>query len=296
MDILEYIKLDDITPDPNQPRKDFEPGMLDELASSIAAVGIVQAIRVRRNLYAGSGQPAFMIIAGERRWRASQQAGLTMIPAVIVEDAAALTDESIFAQQLTENLHNQGLNPVEKAEFINGRIEHLKAQGVPNAIERVAQELGVSPSWISKSTAILKYEPEIRALARDGRLRDYSLLKKISELRPEKKKRAIELIESGEFNGKEFFTKKRYDRKVEGNYIGDLKDTPPVSLAKQGGVEGEISAVIRLNLSQSDMIKLIDKTDYASMLHRTDPDWRKANSAVMRGYVSKFKEWILETE
>src|SRR5690606_33081527 len=160
-------------------------------ASSIAAVGVIQPIRVRRNPDAAYGQPKYMIIAGERRWRASSKAGKDTIPAVSVEDEASLTADSICAHQLTENLHRQDLNPVEKAEFINGRIEYLKSQGITNAIEQVAKELGVSPSWVSKNTAILKYAPEIRALARDGKLRDYSLLKKISALRTDKQQRAI---------------------------------------------------------------------------------------------------------
>ncbi len=75
MEKLENIKLDDLIPDPNQPRKDFDEEKLEELSSSIAAVGVIQPIRVRRNPEAGIGKPPFMIIAGERRWQASQKAG-----------------------------------------------------------------------------------------------------------------------------------------------------------------------------------------------------------------------------
>ena len=226
MEKLEHLKLDELVPDPNQPRKDFNPEMLDELANSIAAVGVIQPIRVRRNPSAAFGQPDYRIIAGERRWLASKKAGKDTIPAVIVKDEAALTDDAIYAHQLTENLHRQDLNPVEKAEFINGRMDYLKGQGITHALELVAQELGVSPSWVSKNTAILKYEPEVRALVRDGKLRDYSLLKKISRLRSDKKQRAMELIERGEFNAKEFFARKRYDTKTKGvNQDPDSSDS-----------------------------------------------------------------------
>ncbi|EJG1004432.1 ParB/RepB/Spo0J family partition protein [Vibrio parahaemolyticus] len=294
MEILEHIKLVDLTPDPNQPRKDFDPEKIEELANSIAAVGVIQPIRVRRNPDTSMGQPAFMIIAGERRWQASQKAGKETIPAVIIEDESALTDDAIYAHQLTENLHRQDLNPVEKAEFINGRIEFLKSQGINNAVEQAAQELGVSPSWVSKNTAILKYEPEIRALARDGKLRDYSLLKKISGLRADKKQRAIELIENGEFNAKEFFARKRYDKKKdEQNEEGGID---PVSQAKSTSSDNQKPISIKLQLSQSELIKLIDKTGYASMLDRHDPEWRKANQVIMKSYVEKFKEWVVETE
>src|SRR5690554_814665 len=294
MEKLEHIKLSDLIPDPNQPRKDFDPEKLDELANSIAAVGVIQPIRVRRNPEAGIGKPAFMIIAGERRWQASQKAGKDTIPAVIIEDESALTDDAIYAHQLTENLHRQDLNPVEKAEFINGRIEYLKSQGITNAIEQAAQELGVSPSWVSKNTAILKYEPEIRALARDGKLRDYSLLKKISGLRSDKKQQAIELIEKGEFNAKEFFARKRYDKKLNLEQQEGERETS-VSQAKLESQEDR-QTILRLLFAPNEVVKLIDKTGYSSVLDRHDPNWRQADPSTMKTYVSKFKEWVVETE
>lgn len=293
MEKLEYLKLIDLVPDPNQPRKDFEQEKLDELASSIAAVGVILPIRVRRNPCVGINQPRFMIIAGERRWLASKKAGKETIPAVIIEDAEVLTDDMIYAHQLTENLHRQDLNPVEKAEFINNRIEYLKSIGVTNAVEQAANELGVSPSWISKSISILKYEPEIRALARDGKLRDYSLLKKISCLRSDKKQKAIELIESGEFNAKEFFARKRYEKKGKSIESQDVQDS--VSQAKLGETTSKVSS-IKLQLSHSELVKLIDKTGYASMLDRHDSEWRRANLAIMKSYFEKFRLWVVETD
>lgn len=289
MEKLQQLKLSDLVPDPNQPRKDFDPEKLEELASSIAAVGVIQPIRVRRN---PDGQPAYMIIAGERRWQASKKAGKETIPAVIVEDEEALTDDAIYAHQLTENLHRQDLNPVEKAEFINGRIEYLKSQGVTNAIEQAAQELGVTPSWVSKNTAILKYEPEIRALARDGKLRDYTLLKKISGLRSDKKQQAIDLIERGEFNAKEFFARKRYDKKPK----QEDPSEESVSQAKSDPEGKQKPAALRILFTPDELVKLIDKTGYSSMLDRHDPDWRVANPAIMKSYAEKFKEWVVETE
>ena len=121
--------------------------MLDELANSIAAVGVIQPIRVRRNPSAALGQPDYRIIAGERRWLASKKAGKDTIPAVIVEDDAALTDEAIYAHQLTENLHRQDLNPVEKAEFIQGRMDYLKGQGITNALDWSLKSWVLARPW-----------------------------------------------------------------------------------------------------------------------------------------------------
>ena len=293
MEKLIHIKLDDLIPDPNQPRKDFDQERLDELASSIGAVGVIQPIRVRKNPDAGIGQPTYMVIAGERRWQASGMAGKETIPGVLIEDNEALTDDAIYAHQLTENLHRQDLNPVEKAEFISGRIEYLKEQGVTNAIEKAAEELGVSPSWVSKNTAILKYEPEIRALARDGKIRDYSLLKKISGLRSDKKQQAIELIENGDFNAKEFFARKRYDRKAKDQ---DESSDSSISQAKATSSMDKKTPTIKIQLSATEVVKLIDKTGYASMMDRHDPEWRQANITILKTYFEKFKEWVSETE
>jgi ParB family transcriptional regulator, chromosome partitioning protein len=292
MEKLIHIKLDDLIPDPNQPRKDFDQERLNELASSIGAVGVIQPIRVRKNPDAGIGQPTYMVIAGERRWQASGMAGKETIPGVLIEDNEALTDDAIYAHQLTENLHRQDLNPVEKAEFISGRIEYLKEQGVTNAIEKAAEELGVSPSWVSKNTAILKYEPEIRALARDGKIRDYSLLKKISGLRSDKKQQAIELIENGGFNAKEFFARKRYDRRAKDQNEGSDSS---ISQAKAINSMDKKTPTIKIQLTGNEVVKLIDKTGYSSMMDRHDPEWRQANITILKTYFEKFKEWVSET-
>jgi ParB/RepB/Spo0J family partition protein len=91
--------------------------MLDELADSIAAVGVIQPIRVRRNPSTALGQAHYRIIAGERRWLASKKAGKDTIPAILVEDEAALTDDAIYAHQLTENLHRQDLNLTSRTQY-----------------------------------------------------------------------------------------------------------------------------------------------------------------------------------
>ena len=292
MEKLLQIKLDDLVPDPNQPRKDFEREKLEELSSSIAAVGVIQPIRVRRVPQSIIGGPTYMIIAGERRWQASKMAGKDNIPAVLIEDSEKLTNDAIYAHQLTENLHRQDLNPVEKAEFISGRIEYLKNHGVTSATEQVAKELGVSPGWVSKNTSILKYAPEIRALARDGKLRDYTLLKKISQLKADKKQQAIELIEKGEFKAKAFFSRKRYEKKSRDEE--DKSDS--ISHAKLDAVPESKPSTIKLQFSLGEWVKLIDKTGYSSMLDHHDAEWRNANIPIMKSYIEKFKQWVVETE
>lgn len=206
MDQLVDLNLTDITPDPNQPRKDFEPNSLQELAESIRAQGVLQPIKVRRNPNSGHDQPKYMLVFGERRWRASKIAGKTTIPSIVI--ALDLSDQQLYGNQLSENLHKEQLNPVEKAEFLDGRLQYLRDSGIDKPLQALANELGVSVSWVSKNTAVLKYPENIRALARDGLIRDYSLLRRISKLDDEQQPHVISLIQSGDFNSKAYFAPK----------------------------------------------------------------------------------------
>src|SRR5579863_5992953 len=115
-----------IKPNPFQPRRQFREEALEELAQSIRANGIIQPISVRK---AGD---EYQIIAGERRWRAAQLAGLTMVP-VIVQDIA---DEKLLEVALIENIQREDLNPIELAE----------------AFERMVTELSLSHEEIGRRT------------------------------------------------------------------------------------------------------------------------------------------------
>ncbi|MGI5950587.1 MAG: ParB/RepB/Spo0J family partition protein [Brooklawnia sp.] len=99
------LPVDEIVPNPQQPRQDFDPDALAELAESISEVGLLQPIVVRR---AGTG---YELIMGERRWRAHQDLGLEVIPAIV----RATEDEDLLRDALLENLHRTQLNPLEEA-------------------------------------------------------------------------------------------------------------------------------------------------------------------------------------
>lgn len=102
---LRHINVDSIVPNPHQPRRDFEPGALDELANSIKEHGILQPIVVTQK---GDG---YELVAGERRWRASRQAGLTEVPALV----RTYSDQHKLELALIENLNREDLNPLEIA-------------------------------------------------------------------------------------------------------------------------------------------------------------------------------------
>jgi ParB family chromosome partitioning protein len=124
---IQTVSIQQLAPNPDQPRRDFEPAALMELTRSIEQDGIIQPIIVRK-----SGPTEFQIIAGERRWRAAKQAGLTEVP-VIVRTA---DDQQVLELALVENIQREDLNPIELA----------------SAFYRMASELGMSHDQIGSKT------------------------------------------------------------------------------------------------------------------------------------------------
>ena len=140
------IGLDQIEPNSEQPRTRFEEQSLDELAQSIIANGIVQPILVRRR------GDKYQIVAGERRWRAAQRAGLRKIPVVIRE----VSDEKLLELALVENIQRQELNAVEEARAYRKLIDTI---GLTQ--EMVAERVGKERSLIATSLRLLKLPEDI---------------------------------------------------------------------------------------------------------------------------------------
>jgi len=140
---------------PTQPRKRFEDSALDELAASIRQHGVVEPILVRRH---GQG---YRIVAGERRWRAAQRAGLKEVPAIVRE----ASDAEAFELALVENLQRADLNAIEEAEAYQALIsEHGLTQ------EKVADRVGRDRSTVANALRLLKLPDDVRESVRDGRL------------------------------------------------------------------------------------------------------------------------------
>jgi len=149
------VKLDRIKPSPLQPRKNFTPEALQELAASIKEQGIVQPLIVRDQ------KTHYELIAGERRWRAAQLLKLAEVP-VIVRDA---DDRSVLELALIENLQRENLNPMEEALGYSQLVEQFQLRQ-----EDVATKVGKSRVAVANALRLLKLAPEVQVYVRDGRL------------------------------------------------------------------------------------------------------------------------------
>ena len=153
----EYLEIDTdlIQPNTEQPRSKFSDEKLEELAQSIKINGIVQPIIVRRqgNMY--------QIVAGERRWRASQKVGLKKIPAVVKD----IADDKLLELALIENIQRQELNAIEEAKAYKNLIETI---GLTQ--EMIAERVGKNRTVVTTFLRLLKLPPDIQKLVEDERL------------------------------------------------------------------------------------------------------------------------------
>ena len=150
------LPISQIQPGLNQPRKRFEPEALAELTESVRTHGVIQPITVRR---LGSGY--YQIIAGERRWRAAREAGLSEVPAMVIE----ADDRTVMELGLIENLQREDLNPLEEAR---GYETLLKEYGLTQ--ESVAQRMGKSRPAIANSLRLLALPESILSMLENGTL------------------------------------------------------------------------------------------------------------------------------
>ena len=154
-DEIRDIEIDLIRPGQQQPRTSFDPAKLDELAQSIRTSGIIQPLLVRPR------GGLFELVAGERRWRAAQLAGLSRVPAIIRE----IPDDRLLELALIENIQRQELNPIEEANAYKRLIDSLRLTQ-----EEVARRVGRDRTFVTNYLRILKLPSEIQLLLEAERL------------------------------------------------------------------------------------------------------------------------------
>lgn len=181
-DTLKNLKITEVEPNRDQPRKRFDQEALEELAQSIKEYGLIQPIVVSKK------DGYYSIVAGERRWRASKIAGLTEIPAIIRED-----DERVNTEiSLIENMQREDLNPYEKALGIRTLIDNY---GLSQEI--VAKKLGKSRSTIANWVRVLNLEPRVLEMVKEGKISE-GYCKALLMLPLEKQyETAIQMLERG---------------------------------------------------------------------------------------------------
>ena len=174
-----YLPISQVESCSSQPRKQFDPESLADLADSIREHGIIQPLTVRK-LQSGY----YQIIAGERRWRAARMAGLSEVPAIVIE----ADDRKAMELAMIENLQREDLNPIEEAEgYQTLMVNYNMTQ------EEAAGRVGKSRSAVANVLRLLKLTPSVRAMVEDGRLSS-GHARTLLPLSPEVQEEAAEVV------------------------------------------------------------------------------------------------------
>ena len=154
-DSVTELKITDINPNTNQPRKNFDDDRLVELSESIKENGIIQPIIVQRK------KDKYIIVAGERRWRAARLAGLKLIPAIVRD----LTDRQTMEQALIENLQREDLNPMETAFAMQNLLKEYKITQ-----EQLAKKIGVPRATVANTIRLTNIDESLQDFIVSGDL------------------------------------------------------------------------------------------------------------------------------
>jgi len=152
---LQQCGIEEVQPNPFQPRKTFSDEQLQELVDSIREKGILQPLLVRRK------SDGYELIAGERRWRAAQRAGLREIPILVRE----VSDSEMLELSLIENIQRESLNPIEEAEAYKRLMEQFHLTQ-----EEISRKVGKDRTTIANTVRLLRLPPEIKLSLAEGKI------------------------------------------------------------------------------------------------------------------------------
>ena len=181
---VQSLKIIEVEPNREQPRRNFDEEALEELANSIKEYGVIQPIIVTKQ------EDYYQIVAGERRWRASKKAGLSEIPAIVREYDKQKNSEIA----LIENIQREDLNPIEKALAIRTLLDTYNLTQ-----QKLADKLGISRSGLANTVRILNLSSDVIELVKEGKLTEGHCKALLAIEDPEKQyKVAVQMIESGD--------------------------------------------------------------------------------------------------
>lgn len=251
---LSTLRLSDIEPDKNQPRKTFDKEALEQLAMSINEHGIIQPLIVRS--LPGGG---YQIIAGERRWRAAKMAGLKEVPVVIRDD---ISEEQAMQLTLIENLQREDLNPIEVAQGYKELIERCDMTQ-----DDLSKAVGKSRPSIANSLGLLSLPEGVKLLLVQGKLsaghcralrqiKDAAVMTEVANkaAQGELTVRAVEAIARRESKKTKEAAEKKIKQKL--TYYTEVE----ISLAEQLGTkvkiaEGKSSNTLQISFSDEEQLK-----------------------------------------
>lgn len=251
---LSTLRISDVEPDKNQPRKNFDKEALEQLAVSISEHGVIQPIIVRS--LPGGG---YQIIAGERRWRAAKMAGLSEVPVVIRDD---ITEEQAMQITLIENLQRENLNPIEEAQGYKELIERYNMTQ-----DNLSRVIGKARSSIANSLGLLSLPEGVKLLLQQGKLsaghcralkqiKDDAVMTELAHKAAEGELtvRAVEAIARRESKKTEEAAEKEIKQKL--TYYTEVE----ISLTEQLGTkvkiaEGKNSNTLQISFSDEEQLK-----------------------------------------
>jgi len=245
---LIFIPLEHLQRGKYQPRREFEKTALAELASSIRTDGVMQPIVVR-----AISSEKWEIIAGERRWRASQLAGIDRIPAVVRE----VSDESAIAMALIENIQRENLNAIEEAEALKRlQVEFELSQ------QQVAERVGKSRSVIANLLRLLTLEPDVRHLIETSQL-NTGHAKVLLALEGPKQLKVARQVVSGKLSVRQ--TESLVKSTLAGPNSGDEASTraDPNITKLERDLSGKLGAAVSINHAKAGRGKLV--INYSSL-------------------------------
>lgn len=211
-DIIHKIKITEIEPNKDQPRRTFNSESIDELSESIKKYGVIQPIIVTKK------DNYYQIVAGERRWRASKKAGLAEMPCIIREEKERENKEIA----LIENIQREDLNPIEKARSFRMLMDEY---GLTQ--QELSDTLGISRSALANSVRLLNLDQRVIDFALEGKLTE-GHCRTLVGIEPEKQyEMAVQIIENGDSvraAEKKAKSTKKPTRKVDNKYAAIYKD------------------------------------------------------------------------
>ncbi len=154
-DGVREVPVQNVYPNPNQPRKDFAPDGMEDLVRSVKKRGVIQPVLVRES------KGGFQLIAGERRWRAARQAGMAKIPVIV----RTVSDQDSLELALIENQQRENLNPMEAAEAYERLLKEFKLTQ-----DEVARQVGKQRSSVANALRLLALPAEVQGYVRQGKL------------------------------------------------------------------------------------------------------------------------------